>query len=1106
LVDTYGSSLIPASGHVTYDIGWYRKDDSSSSSNNNTTEEEDAAMRIRQPATTPIAHVNNNNNNNSSPAATSGIHDNGKLVDCNHRFIVYAVKNGLLRVIDKQTGERSLIRGHSGKEHFVTDISFFHPSSDILATVGPFSFGTTSSITNATTNTTTNIAPSGGVFIWRLYLDDTNNTSTVREECLLQILLPNVTRIVWHPTNTNIFVLLHGKQASIIETTKLRTTTINSRAGAICTLQHHAKNPGQTLLLLAEDNTSANTTTTTTHITDASWSTTTTNHIYTSYYDGSVKLWDVHNTVTTNAVLATCLWSIVPDAGSPITHCTCLPPINNINNSTTTTTLILASQHNTKFMLFSSSSHLDEPPHLTQTVHLLSNHHTAKPSYYCVATCFPPTYTTGNNHDAFCLVADTNSPQMFVLHVATTSNNCNATHVFRQITPFQLVYPILSWSVHSAYTSTIVTHDDDDDDTDPSVFDIICYVVQTCAIQTLQIRSNQVSTSNRTITTNFSSSSRGVRVIDNGKSEVSNKEQDQPLDVSSNIIERDNLSGAESYDIEEKEEEEAEEDEEDEQWNTIDVTNVNMDPLVNWLGAITTATSTTTNEQQKSKHVIASSTSWKSTATSSSSSMPHPQPKQSSSRHLLSPVDMLSPFVSEDIGNANIATNKVDSPMQDHNKITTKSSNVQQHVRSVTKGGKSPVRKSKTPPISMRQNQQQKHYSKKKGDELPASAVAPMQLKILKRSPVENLPEHDITASAKHSPSSPAPTTSELDLPSFTTSRTLAPSTARSDTETKEFHDISSVIEEKIGSLLSVHLHAQSQIIRDVIKEVLKTDAEDNSILDAHKIALCQDVKDSVCESVKDPITKAFYKTMREVMIPAYERTTQNIFEQVASAVIESNANNTKDRRTQLQHQQDMALQISAMSENLTRMMQSMASLNEQVTQLRSQVAELSSNSASCAQDGPSSLKTAAVVDPLVHVKQEIKDCLSKGRHEAAFTKALSSNNAEITEYCCQQAEFSQLCARDTPVLSQLILLCVGQQLGSLLQSRKSSDLLEVISWLQDIAVILNPSDPTIERHVGTVIHQLMERIRSLLSAASDPSLKRPLQTLLHILRGTRAG
>jgi methyl-accepting chemotaxis protein len=164
--------------------------------------------------------------------------------------------------------------------------------------------------------------------------------------------------------------------------------------------------------------------------------------------------------------------------------------------------------------------------------------------------------------------------------------------------------------------------------------------------------------------------------------------------------------------------------------------------------------------------------------------------------------------------------------------------------------------------------------------------------------------------------------------------------------------------------LLSVHLHAQSQIIRDVIKEVLKTDAEDNSILDAHKIALCQDVKDSVCESVKDPVTKAFYKTMREVLIPAYERTTQNIFEQVASAVIESNANNNKDRRTQLQHQQDVALQISAMSENLTRMMQSMASLNEQVTQLRSQV--------------------------------------------------------------------------------------------------------EVISWLQDIAVILNPSDPTIERHVGT--------------------------------------
>jgi hypothetical protein len=224
-----------------------------------------------------------------------------------------------------------------------------------------------------------------------------------------------------------------------------------------------------------------------------------------------------------------------------------------------------------------------------------------------------------------------------------------------------------------------------------------------------------------------------------------------------------------------------------------------------------------------------------------------------------------------------------------------------------------------------------------------------------------------------------------------------------------------------------------------------------------------------------------------------------------ASSVQTPNANNTKDRTTEVQLQQDMALQISTMSENLTRMMQSMASLNEQVTHLRSQVAELSSNSTSFVKDGPSSLTTATVVDPLVHVKQEIKEFLAKGRYEAAFTKALSSNNAEITEYCCQKAEFSQLCARDTPVLSQLILLCVGQQLGSLLQSRKSTDLLEVVSWLQDIAVILNPSDPTIERHVGQVIQQLMERIRSLLSAASDPSLKRPLQTLLQILRGMRA-
>lgn len=58
---------------------------------------------------------------------------NGSLVSTNRHFIVYVVKNGLLRILHRSSTSKALMRGHVGQR--VTDIRFFN-QDDVFGSVG----------------------------------------------------------------------------------------------------------------------------------------------------------------------------------------------------------------------------------------------------------------------------------------------------------------------------------------------------------------------------------------------------------------------------------------------------------------------------------------------------------------------------------------------------------------------------------------------------------------------------------------------------------------------------------------------------------------------------------------------------------------------------------------------------------------------------------------------------------------------------------------------------------------------------------------------------------------------------------------------------------
>ena len=141
-------------------------------------------------------------------------------------------------------------------------------------------------------------------------------------------------------------------------------------------------------------------------------------------------------------------------------------------------------------------------------------------------------------------------------------------------------------------------------------------------------------------------------------------------------------------------------------------------------------------------------------------------------------------------------------------------------------------------------------------------------------------------------------------------------------------------------------------------------------------------------------------------------------------------------------------------------------------------------------------------VDPVQMLVREISSLLERREYEQAFTRALSASDSDVAIYTCREADIAAvLQGPGGPALSQPILLCLMQQLGAVLAATSGPTLQTVLVWLQDIAVTLNPADPSIVRHAGKVLSQLVENVNGKM-AQGDPSLRRPLQMLLQVIRG----
>lgn len=108
--------------------------------------------------------------------------------------------------------------------------------------------------------------------------------------------------------------------------------------------------------------------------------------------------------------------------------------------------------------------------------------------------------------------------------------------------------------------------------------------------------------------------------------------------------------------------------------------------------------------------------------------------------------------------------------------------------------------------------------------------------------------------------------------------------------------------------------------------------------------------------------------------------------------------------------------------------------------------------------------------------------------------------------FCCKNTDSSIVFDHNSddskqskPLLSQPILLCLMQQLACVIPTADTSDLMEVIAWLQDICVELDPYNENIQNHIDGVLKLLVKNIKMKM-AEGDMTFRRPLQMLLQVI------
>lgn len=274
--------------------------------------------------------------------------------------------------------------------------------------------------------------------------------------------------------------------------------------------------------------------------------------------------------------------------------------------------------------------------------------------------------------------------------------------------------------------------------------------------------------------------------------------------------------------------------------------------------------------------------------------------------------------------------------------------------------------------------------------------------------------------------------------------------------------------------------------------------------------------KDSAALAAKEavdkmqvPIMNSLHQTMREVMIPAYEAASRQMFQQTSTS-LEQGLAQMSVSMNQTNNSSTTALQ--AMETQMMKMNEVISSLSAEVVQLRGAVNAVSSSGGNQHNNGNLNQQAGSGGSVLsqqqqqestsMGIRNEIMALCQAQRYEEMFSKAIAAVDGDFVLFACKNTDSAKVFNGVEVILSQPILICLMQQLGAVLvPATDAGDIKTILNWLQEIAVTIDPTNVNIQPHVERVVHTLLANINNKMSNC-DPAFRRPLQTLMQVSRG----
>lgn len=984
-----------------------------------------------QPHTNPITNL----------ASTPNTISTGSLLALNDNYIVYAVKNGLIRVMDRSSSLRTLLRGHKER---ISDVGFFGSSSDVLASVSP-----------------------SDCRVWRVF----GREDELSSEILLEIQKDassngDLEKVIWHPFNPNQFILLHkgSSVATFVETTRLMTaaSTEEGQTHAVCQMKCDSKVDGMLRFFVTDAQSDD------CGINDLTWSNQDARHVLSAHNDGVVRLWDLRSTVfiadgkevdpaTTDpsscSVSAKCLMSVKVSVDAGAQKCFFLPAFEDacaMFRPGGYTAMEAGSCMTSPFVSYSTSGEVTlwspftasgSPPNIV-SVFQLSN---SSPVPSNVSICALPPVDEESAPSAFILMSDVEG-NIHALHFASQIRDIpsSATAPSRKIAAVNgFDYAVYFKSLQPIYSQSVIVSLDESSDVKQWNMDLYC--VQSKAVQKFTLSPSMCSAPTPLEPGVIPDEITVDQIQNSATSAVGASDADVDFQDYEDLEDVD-----ESYEGDEADEDEQESPE----VPSLTVEDVLPPPMPGFLGgennpgAFSNWLGNLAGVSKKEEGTMPSARS-----DLDLSSVPLPEapdvdtratsaPPKPKTPELLSPMELMGMHVKKE----------VDVPLPKY---------TQEKVRE--------PKEKKVAKVIEKKSKHVLHNDDKK-------------ITILKRE----------------EPSAPkaAPIfSSEVNLPTGTSigigvTKDEVQEIIRK-TVASHFQKQESIITSEIQK--AVRYEVQSGLVPALNKTVAQT--LEQTVTKTMKTSVIKTVKEgmkantaelasSISSKLQDPVVNSFHQTMREVMVPAYENGTRQMFEQISASVDAGLELKQKERDETAKIMDGMAKRMDAMGKTIEVLIKA--------------VAQLQTGTPAPVKSVPKTSEPSAA-EQLEILHRKIIELLRTNDFEKAFTQALSVSNSSMALFVCKHSDLSVVLENDTPKLSHPIMLCLMQQLGADLATDENLSI--KLAWLQSMALTLDPQNESISKHIRGVVQQLVVNLQAKM-ANSDPALRRHLQMLLQVIRG----